>query len=67
VGNVFATLFGALIVAIAQNALNLHAVQAAWQDITLGLVLIGAVGLDMWRGNLGSLASRVFSGFSRDR
>ena len=67
VGNVFATLFGALIVAIAQNALNLHAVQAAWQDITLGLVLIGAVALDMWRGNLGGLAGRVFRGFFRDR
>jgi ribose transport system permease protein len=60
-GNIFGTLVGALIVAIVQNALNLHAVQAAWQDITLGVVLVLAVGLDMWRGNLGHLVGRLFN------
>jgi len=58
-GNMFATLFGALTVAVVQNGLNLHAVQAAWQDITLGVVLVLAVGLDMWRGALGRLLGRL--------
>lgn len=59
-GNIFATLVGALTVAVVQNGLNLHAVQAAWQDITLGAVLVLAVGLDMWRGDLGRLVGRIF-------
>jgi ribose transport system permease protein len=59
-GNIFATLVGALTVAVVQNGLNLHAVQAAWQDITLGTVLVLAVGLDMWRGTVGRLVGRIF-------
>ena len=51
--NILASLVGALTVAVVQNGLNLHAVQLAWQDVTLGLVIILAVGVDMWRGNLG--------------
>ena len=58
-GNIFATLVGAFTVAVVQNGLNLHAVQAAWQDITLGAVLVLAVGLDMWRGDLGRLLGRL--------
>ena len=51
--NILSSLVGALTVAVVQNGLNLHAVQLAWQDVTLGLVIILAVGVDMWRGNLG--------------
>lgn len=60
-GNIIATLFGALTVAVVQNGLNLNAVPAAWQNITLGLIILLAVGLDMWRGDLGKGFSRIFS------
>jgi ribose transport system permease protein len=60
-GNIVATLFGALTVAVVQNGLNLNAVPAAWQNITLGLIILLAVGLDMWRGDLGKGLSRVFT------
>jgi ribose transport system permease protein len=59
-GSMPASLVGALTVAVVQNALNLHAVPAAYQDITLGIVIILAVGLDMWRGNTSQIISRLF-------
>lgn len=65
-GNIVSTLFGALTVAVVQNGLNLNAVPAAWQNITLGAIIILAVGLDMWRRDLGRGFSRVF-GFDRRR
>ncbi len=48
-GNIISTLFGALTVAVVQNGLNLNAVPASWQEITLGCVIVLAVGVDMWR------------------
>ena len=62
-GNIIATLFGAMTVAVVQNGLNLNAVPAAWQDITLGLIILLAVGLDMWRNDIGQGFSRVFTSF----
>lgn len=61
IGNIVSTLFGALTVAVVQNGLNLNAVPAAWQNITLGLIIVLAVGLDMWRGDLARAVSRIFS------
>ena len=58
-GNIIGTLFGALTVAVVQNGLNLNAVPAAWQNITLGFIILLAVGLDMWRNDIG----KGFSGF----
>ena len=58
--NIVSSLVGALTVAVVQNGLNLHAVQLAWQDVTLGLVIILAVGVDMWRGSIAQRLSRVF-------
>ncbi len=60
-GNIVSTLFGALTVAVVQNGLNLNAVPAAWQNITIGSIIILAVGLDMWRGDFGTNLSRIFS------
>lgn len=65
-GNIVSTLFGALTVAVVQNGLNLNAVPAAWQNITLGLIIILAVGIDMWRRDLGRAFSRLFR-FNRRR
>jgi ribose transport system permease protein len=59
-GSMIATLFGALTVAIVQNGLNLLAVPASWQEITLGAVIVLAVGLDMWKSNIGHGISRLF-------
>ena len=61
IGNIVSTLFGALTVAVVQNGLNLNAVPAAWQNITLGLIIVLAVGLDMWRGDLARAVSRIIS------
>lgn len=60
IGSMIATLVGALTVAVVQNGLNLNAVPASWQEITLGLVIVFAVGLDMWKADIGSSASRIF-------
>lgn len=59
-GSMIATLVGALTVAIVQNGLNLLAVPASWQEITLGIVIVLAVGLDMWRGEMGRTIGRLF-------
>ena len=59
-GTIIATLFGALIVAVVQNGLNLNAVPASWQQITLGTIILMAVGLDMWRKDLGDATRRLF-------
>jgi len=59
-GSMIATLIGALTVAIVQNGLNLLAVPASWQDITMGIVIVLAVGLDMWRASVGRGVRRLF-------
>jgi ribose transport system permease protein len=59
-GSMIATLVGALTVAIVQNGLNLLAVPASWQEITLGAVIVLAVGLDMWRSSIGRGIGHLF-------
>lgn len=59
-GSIVASLVGAWIVAVVQNGLNLRAVPASWQEITIGGVIILAVGLDMWRSTLGGILNRIF-------
>jgi ribose transport system permease protein len=65
-GSMFASLVGALIVAVVQNGLNLRAVPASWQEITIGGVIVLAVGLDMWRSSLGGVFKRIFQLNSAD-
>lgn len=57
-GRMFGTLIGALIIAVIRNGMNLTDVQAYNQKVVLGLVILGAVLLDMlkkrdWRPVLG--------------
>jgi ribose transport system permease protein len=59
-GTVFGALFGAATIVIVQNGLNLHGVAAAWQNISLGAIIAAAVGVDMWRRELGQLPRRLF-------
>ena len=65
-GNVISTLFGALTITIVQNGLNLHAVETSVQGVVIGLIIMLAVFIDMWRVEMWSavsgLAHRVFRG-----
>ena len=56
-GIIVFTFFGALTGMVVQNGLNLNAVPAAWQNITLGLTIILAVGLD----DFDRCIARIFS------
>jgi ribose transport system permease protein len=54
-GKVLGTLIGAFIIAVIQNGMNLTGVESYRQNVVLGLVILGAVMLDMlrrhgWRG-----------------
>ncbi len=55
-GKVFGTLIGAFIIAVIQNGMNLTGVESYTQKVVLGLVILGAVLLDMlkkrgWRNS----------------
>jgi ribose transport system permease protein len=54
-GAVLATLFGALTITIVQNGLNLNAVPTSTQNVVIGVIIVLAVGIDMWRGEFGRL------------
>jgi ribose transport system permease protein len=58
-GNVIGSLIGALIITIVQNAMNLSGVQSAIQAIVVGLIILLAVGLDMWRPEIARVFSRL--------
>lgn len=57
-GNVVSTLFGALTITIVQNGLNLHAVETSVQNIVIGLIIMFAVFIDMWRAEIWGLLVR---------
>jgi len=58
-GDIIATFFGASIITIEHNGLNLHAVPTSVQNIVVGMIIIFAVFIDMWRRNLGDIFSRL--------
>lgn len=64
-GNVLSTLIGALTIVIVQNGLNLNAAPSAIQNVILGIIIVSAVGIDMWRDELVRLVTRSRGG--RDR
>jgi ribose transport system permease protein len=47
-GRVVNTLIGALIIIVVQNGLNLNAVSTSMQNLTIGVIILLAVGLDVW-------------------
>ncbi|GGO85669.1 ABC transporter permease [Marinobacterium nitratireducens] len=47
-GSIFGTLVGALVVGVFRNGLALAGVDVLWQDFTVGLLIIVAVGVDQW-------------------
>lgn len=58
-GNILATFMGAMTIVIVQNGLNLNAAPSSIQNIVLGLIILLAVGIDMWRVELSALLSFV--------
>ena len=58
-GNILATLMGAMTIVIVQNGLNLNAAPSSVQNIVLGLIILLAVGIDMWRTEISALVARV--------
>lgn len=58
-GNILATLMGAMTIVIVQNGLNLNAAPSSVQNIVLGLIILMAVGIDMWRAEISALMGRV--------
>ena len=48
-GSLVGTVVGALSVGVLRNGLNLAGIGAEWQVASMGVVIIGAVGLDSWR------------------
>lgn len=59
-GNILATFMGAMTIVIVQNGLNLNAAPSSVQNIVLGLIILLAVGIDMWRVELSAFLSMVF-------
>jgi ribose transport system permease protein len=49
VGKIVNTILGAFTIVIVQNGLNLHAVPTSLQSITLGVIIIFAVLIDIWK------------------
>jgi ribose transport system permease protein len=47
-GRIINTLIGALIIIVVQNGLNLNAVSTSMQNLTIGVIIVVAVGLDVW-------------------
>jgi ribose transport system permease protein len=65
-GNILATLMGAMTIVIVQNGLNLNAAPSSVQNIVLGLIILLAVGIDMWRAEISGLMGRLFGRSSSD-
>jgi len=61
-GNVLATLLGALTITIVQNGLNLNAVPTSTQGLVIGLIIVLAVGIDMWRREMTGAVARLWPG-----
>lgn len=58
-GRVVSSLIGSLIIVVVQNGLNLNAVTTSMQSLTIGLIILIAVGLDVWRARLGRGIARL--------
>ncbi len=59
--HIISTMVGTAIIVVVQNGLNLNAVPSSWQNITLGLIIILAVFLDMWRSDFGRAVGRLWA------
>ena len=60
-GNILATLMGAMTIVIVQNGLNLNVAPSSVQNIVLGLIILMAVGIDMWRAEISLIIAKLGS------
>ena len=60
-GHVLNTLIGVLIIVVVQNGLNLNAVSTSLQSITIGGIILLAVGVDIWRGRISAVVAGRFA------
>ncbi len=58
---IISTLIGTAIIMVVQNGLNLNAVAASWQNITVGVIIVLAVLLDMWRSDFARAIQRLWA------
>jgi ribose transport system permease protein len=58
-GNILNTVIGAMTIVIVQNGLNLNAVPTSAQNVIVGTIILLAVGVDMWRGEITRLLARA--------
>lgn len=63
-GHIVNTLIGALTIVIVQNGLNLNSVPTSVQTVVIGAIIVLAVGIDMWRAEIGAFFAKL-SGQSR--
>lgn len=47
-GVIFGTLIGALVVGVFRNGLAIYGIDVLWQEFTVGVLVITAVGIDQW-------------------
>ncbi len=66
-GNILSTLMGAMTIVIVQNGLNLNAAPSSIQNVVLGLIILMAVAIDMWRVEISALISGAFKASSPTR
>ena len=60
-GNIIGTLIGALIITVVQNAMNLNGIGSSLQAVIIGAIILVAVGVDRWRGEVGRTLGSVLS------
>jgi ribose transport system permease protein len=58
-GNILNTAIGAMTIVVVQNGLNLNAVPTSAQNVIVGAIILLAVGIDMWRGEITRLLLRA--------
>ena len=56
-GNILNTVIGAMTIVVVQNGLNLNAVPTSVQNVVTGAIIVLAVGIDMWRAEIGRFLS----------
>lgn len=59
-GHIVNTLIGATTIVVVQNGLNLNAVSTSVQSVVIGVIIVAAVGLDMWRDDIGRRIAGAF-------
>ncbi len=66
-GSIFATLIGAVTITLVQNFLNLNSIPTDIQNLALGVIIMLAVFLDMWRSDMSSYMKKLRNKFEFEK